>query len=147
MKSLGIDPETVSYTVNIVSPEQIRELNKQHLGKDYVTDVLSFPLLDIKQGQIPTRENFPLEYNPETDKIELGDIIINHWAGEDNPLKCAMYLGNNRFLGYAGYRTHFGTYGMTGKEDGMYEVIGHIDIKAQLVEAFAAWNRREGEAE
>ncbi|MCL2229454.1 MAG: rRNA maturation RNase YbeY [Firmicutes bacterium] len=73
----GIDPETVNYTVNIVTPEEIRELNKLHRGKDKVTDVLSFPMLDITAGVLPTKENFPMDVNPETGKIELGDIVIN----------------------------------------------------------------------
>jgi len=38
---------------------------------------LSFPLLDIRAGQTPTRENFPLEYNHETGRVELGDIVVN----------------------------------------------------------------------
>ena len=77
LKKLNIDPSTVSFEVTIVSPREIRELNKIYRGKDKVTDVLSFPTLDITAGQIPTREAFPLDYNPETGKIELGDIVIN----------------------------------------------------------------------
>ena len=75
--SLGIDPNSVNFTVSVISPNEIRELNKQYRGKDTVTDVLSFPCLDIKAGQIPTRENFPIDYNQETGKVELGDIVIN----------------------------------------------------------------------
>ena len=67
----------VNFTVNFVTPEEIRELNRKHLGKDKVTDVLAFPNLDIKAGQLPTRENFPLEYNPKTKRVELGDIAVN----------------------------------------------------------------------
>jgi len=74
---LNIDPNTVNYTVHFVTPEEIRELNRLHRGKDRITDVLSFPLLHITAGQAPTRENFPLDFNPETNRIELGDIIIN----------------------------------------------------------------------
>lgn len=60
-----------------MTPERIRELNKQYRQKDKVTDVLSFPLLDIKAGQKPTKDNFPLDFNPETQEIELGDIVVN----------------------------------------------------------------------
>ena len=76
-EKLGIDPSSVHYTVHIVADDEIRELNKQYRGKDKVTDVLSFPFLHIKAGQKPTKENFPLDFNPETNKIELGDIVIN----------------------------------------------------------------------
>jgi len=75
--NLEIDPNTVNYGVHFVSADEIRELNKIHRGKDKVTDVLSFPLLHITAGQKPTKENFPLDFNPETNKIELGDIVIN----------------------------------------------------------------------
>ena len=77
LKTLNIDPNTVNYSVHIVSPDQIRKLNKIHRGRDTITDVLSFPMLHIIAGQLPTRENFPLDFNPETNKIELGDIVIN----------------------------------------------------------------------
>jgi ssRNA-specific RNase YbeY (16S rRNA maturation enzyme) len=61
----------------------MRELNKKHMGHDTPTDVLSFPFLDIAAGQTPTRQNFPLDYNRKTKRVELGDIIIN--ADEPNP--------------------------------------------------------------
>ena len=75
-------------------------------------------------------------------RFKIGDIIINHWAGEGNPHKCGMYLGSNRFLRFNGNKGSIEIGGMTGKDDGMYEVIGHIDVKTQLAESFAAWNRR-----
>jgi len=77
LEKLGIDPNSVNYTVSIVSADEIRALNKQFRGKDKTTDVLSFPLLHIKECQLPTRENFPLDFNPETGRIELGDIVVN----------------------------------------------------------------------
>ena len=77
LKGLRIDPSSVNFSVSIVSSDEIHELNREYRGKDKSTDVLSFPLLHIKQGQMPTRENFPLDYNLETGKIELGDIVVN----------------------------------------------------------------------
>ena len=77
LENLGIDPNTVSFNVHIVTEAEIHELNKTHRGKDKPTDVLSFPLLHIEQGQKPTRENFPLDFNPETQRVELGDIVVN----------------------------------------------------------------------
>jgi len=76
-KERGIDPESINVCVSIVTADEIRALKKQHLGLDVYTDVLSFPMLDLKKGQIPTRELFPLDFNQETRKIELGDIVIN----------------------------------------------------------------------
>ena len=74
---LGIDPASVHFDVHIVTPTEIRDLNRTHRGKDKVTDVLSFPMLDLCAGEIPTRGKFPNDVNPDTGKIELGDIVIN----------------------------------------------------------------------
>ena len=47
--------------VHLVGDEEIRKLNKKHLGKDYATDVLSFNI----DEQLPDGEYY------------LGDIIVN----------------------------------------------------------------------
>ena len=83
LASLGIDPNGVDYTVSLVSPRDIKRLNRQYRGKNRATDVLSFPMLNITAGQKPTRENFPMEYNPQTKKVYLGDIVIN-WKERDH---------------------------------------------------------------
>jgi probable rRNA maturation factor len=97
--ALKIDPATVNYTITIVSPEEIRELNKTYRGRDAVTDVLSFPFLEISAGEqavfldeatgkarisfvpnfaaVPTPARFPFDTNPATGRVEIGDIVIN----------------------------------------------------------------------
>jgi len=97
LEKLGIDPAAINYTVHYVSAAEIHALNKQHMGKDKPTDVLAFPLLHITAGQKPTRENFPLDFNPQTNKIELGDIVIN----EDEPNK--EFLVEHGLLHLLGY--------------------------------------------
>jgi probable rRNA maturation factor len=97
LESLGIDPDSVNFTVSFVTDEQMRELNKTWRNKDKSTDVLSFPMLDIVQGQKPTRELFPLEYNPKTRKVELGDIVINE--NEENK-EFLIEHGLMHLLGY-----------------------------------------------
>ena len=77
LENLGIDPTSVNFSVSIVTDNEMRDLNKKWRGKDKTTDVLSFPNLNISQGQMPTKENFPIEYNQKTKKVELGDIVIN----------------------------------------------------------------------
>ena len=94
---LGIDPDSVNFEVSLVSPEVIRELNKIHRGKDKVTDVLSFPFLNLERGQMPSREAFPLDINPETGKVELGDIIINENEADKDAL---IEHGLLHLLGY-----------------------------------------------
>jgi probable rRNA maturation factor len=79
----------------MVGNEQIRELNRQYLGIDTPTDVLSFPAGDI---------------NPESGNIFLGDILIafpyvqvqaeaaNHGLGDE--LQVLMVHGILHLLGY-----------------------------------------------
>ncbi len=57
-------------TVTLTDGETIREINAEHRGIDAETDVLSFPLWNIPEGEEPF-------VNPETDDIMLGDIIIS----------------------------------------------------------------------
>jgi probable rRNA maturation factor len=74
LKHLNQPSELLEMTLSIVSPEQIRELNKQFRDVDAVTDVLSFPTCDN-----PTRGAITVvceEINPETDLCNIGDVII-----------------------------------------------------------------------
>jgi probable rRNA maturation factor len=83
---LGIDPATVNFSVNIISADEMRELNRVHRGKDKTTDVLSFPFLELAPGEVPTHVKYPFDVNPETGKIELGDIVINEDEAEKEAL-------------------------------------------------------------
>lgn len=74
LKHLNQPSELLEMTLSIVSPEQIRELNKQFRDVDAVTDVLSFPTCDN-----PTRGAITVvcdQINPETDLCNIGDVII-----------------------------------------------------------------------
>lgn len=55
-------------SVSFVSNNEIRNLNKIYRSKDSVTDVLSFPL---------TSEDGTTEVNPETNAVQLGDVVIS----------------------------------------------------------------------
>ncbi|MBQ7221366.1 MAG: rRNA maturation RNase YbeY [Synergistaceae bacterium] len=57
--------ETAEISLSFVSPEEIRELNRDYRDVDESTDVLSFPLLDDEPVEIP---ELPL--------LSLGDIVI-----------------------------------------------------------------------
>ncbi len=63
----------VSVGVRFVKEGEIRELNKQHRGIDRVTDVLSFPMLDIKEGQKLSEFDYDRSPNGE---LYLGDIVV-----------------------------------------------------------------------
>ena len=55
-------------SVSFVSNNEIKSLNKVYRNKDSVTDVLSFPL---------TSEDGKTEINPETNAVQLGDVVIS----------------------------------------------------------------------
>ena len=57
--------ETAEISLSFVSPEEIRELNRDYRNVDEATDVLSFPLLDDEPVSVP---ELPL--------LSLGDIVI-----------------------------------------------------------------------
>ncbi len=57
-------------TVTLTDGETIRQINNEHRGIDSETDVLSFPLWDVRQGEEPFE-------NPDTGCIMLGDIVIS----------------------------------------------------------------------
>jgi len=60
-------------SVTFTDNEGIRELNREHREKDRATDVLSFPMYDMKNGDMP-EEGYP---------CELGDIVLSlERAGE-----------------------------------------------------------------
>ncbi|MCM1314857.1 MAG: rRNA maturation RNase YbeY [Prevotella sp.] len=64
-ENFGKDAEV---SVSFVSNEEIRNLNKIYRNKDSVTDVLSFPL---------TSDDGTEEINPETNAVQLGDVVIS----------------------------------------------------------------------
>lgn len=59
-------PYDTEVSVTFCGDEHIRELNNKFRGKDSVTDVLSFPLYDFRNGD-----------EPDEELTELGDIVIN----------------------------------------------------------------------
>lgn len=77
LKYLNQPVNDIEMSLSIVSPEEIRRLNNEYRNLDQVTDVLSFPSVDN-----PKRETFNLSQvaqdsiNPETGKLNIGDVII-----------------------------------------------------------------------
>lgn len=60
------------------SQDEIRELNERTRGVDKVTDVLSFPALTLESGRYADfcADNFPLDTDPDSGRVELGSIVI-----------------------------------------------------------------------
>lgn len=61
--------EAVVLTIRLVDDRTIRSLNRQYLGRDAPTDVLSFPVHSFRKGQPPA----DLPKGP----ILLGEVVVN----------------------------------------------------------------------
>lgn len=59
-------------SVTIVSEEEIKQLNKEYRGKDAITDVLSFPILEFDEDGNIIDEEFDFD----DELVVLGDIVI-----------------------------------------------------------------------
>lgn len=70
---LGLSGEAAVELV-FVDKDEIRQLNAQQRGKDAVTDVLSFPMLD--EIAPFTQENFPSDYDEDVGGVMIGSIVI-----------------------------------------------------------------------
>ena len=64
----SLDSELCEVSLSIVSPEEIKFLNKEYRGNDSVTDVLSFP------------QYYDLSDIENEEEICLGDVVINDEA-------------------------------------------------------------------
>ncbi len=72
-------PFEAEVSLSLVTPEEIRERNREFREVDRVTDVLSFPMLDFPEpGDFSwIEEGDPECFSPETGELFLGDILIN----------------------------------------------------------------------
>lgn len=71
-------------TLTFVTPDEIREVNREQRDIDKETDCLSFPMLELKEGEF---EEIPDSGDFETDEdgnqvLCYGDILINPFACE-----------------------------------------------------------------
>lgn len=65
-------PFSAQIDVTIVDAPAIQAINRDYRGKDVVTDVLSFPMYEFRNG-VPQE---PLEVDPDTQAVMLGDMIL-----------------------------------------------------------------------
>ena len=76
-------------TLTFIGEDEIRELNYDQRGIDKPTDVLSFPMLDMKNGKLNDKNSeIDFELDEDGNKVlNLGDILINPdtaYANADN---------------------------------------------------------------
>lgn len=75
-QALALEQFDSSSEVNILltSNKNIRELNKDFRDIDSETDVLSFPILDIKDGKYIFSA---ADIDPDSGSLQLGDIVVS----------------------------------------------------------------------
>ena len=61
--------------LSFVSPEEIKQLNKEARNVDSVTDILSFPSVDKIVFPLDT-EKYPFDLDRETGRLLIGDLIV-----------------------------------------------------------------------
>ena len=74
----------VRVEVSFVDKKEIKRLNKEFRQIDKETDVLSFPVLDLKPMQKVNINDFIEDFDPETKSLMLGDIIICNDVAKKN---------------------------------------------------------------
>lgn len=92
--------------VLLTDDEGIRAVNVEQRGVDAPTDVLSFPMFDLKPGDKPSAE----DVDPGTHLIPLGDMVLNldrvKSQGEEyghGPRRECAYLAVHSVLHLLGY--------------------------------------------
>ena len=69
-------PKKVSVNLSFVSKEEIRELNKTTRNIDKVTDVLTYPYVDLQVGKKLRLADYKADVDFETGLLTIGDIYI-----------------------------------------------------------------------
>lgn len=69
-------PKNVIVNLTFISKEEIRELNKETRNIDKVTDVLTYPYVDLKVGEKLKLKNYSTFIDQTTKKLTIGDIYI-----------------------------------------------------------------------
>jgi len=69
-------PENIVLNVSFISPDEIKELNRQTRNIDSVTDVLSYPYTNLQVGQKLNLEEHKNFIDNETNTLLFGDIYI-----------------------------------------------------------------------
>ncbi len=67
----------ISVDVRLVGEDAIRKLNAEYREKDRVTDVLSFPILDMTDGKLSDKlMPYDFSYVEEKKILPIGDVVI-----------------------------------------------------------------------
>ena len=69
-------PKKVLVNLTFITPEEIRELNKNTRGIDRVTDVLTYPYVELEVGKKIKLSDYKLSIDQQTKLLTIGDIYI-----------------------------------------------------------------------
>ncbi len=69
-------PKSVIVNLNLVNEKQIKQLNKTTRNIDKVTDVLTYPYVNLKVGQKLKLKDYAFELDPANKMLTIGDIYI-----------------------------------------------------------------------
>jgi len=76
---LGLPKSKLEINYMFCTPREMKKINKENRNVNKVTDVLSFPTIEIKGETLEEplkNEGFKQDINPETGRIILGDICV-----------------------------------------------------------------------
>ncbi len=69
-------PKKIRVNLSFVGESEIQELNKNTRGIDRVTDVLTYPYINLKVGEKLRLSDYALDIDPEDKILTIGDIYI-----------------------------------------------------------------------
>lgn len=75
LRSLGQPSKQLEMSLSIVGEEEIKDLNSRFRSVDSVTDVLSFPTVDLQRKAVDVSA-FPQDTDPQTGRLNIGDVVI-----------------------------------------------------------------------
>ena len=98
-------------TLTFIGTDEIQELNLEQRGIDKPTDVLSFPMLDMRNGRLNGDDVIDFEIDEDGSRIlNLGDIVINPDTAYENADRYGhsiereiLFLTAHSLLHLAGY--------------------------------------------
>lgn len=109
-KMLKQPTKNVKYNLYVVSKNFIHQLNLSERGVDRATDVLSFPTVDIKAGEVIDKEKYKFDIDYTDNSLLIGEIFICNEVAKRQAIKynhsyrrefCFLFLhGILHCLGY-----------------------------------------------
>ncbi len=69
-------PENVVVNVSLIGAQKMRTLNNTTRGIDRVTDVLTYPYIDLKPNESLNLDDYKLDIDGATNTLTIGDIYI-----------------------------------------------------------------------